>query len=133
MSLSAAKDLSGYLVTCGLGSSPSLNPDVWHIGYAREPTNPIKCLTLYDTGGRGPDTQELDVRRPSVQLRVRCKDYDEAMNKIGAASSRLLNMPTQYLNGTRYIALNQETEIIDGGVTENGFFILTVNFIALSQ
>ena len=38
-----------------------------------EASSPDTTVTLYDTGGEGPDTDELDIERQTIQVRVRWK------------------------------------------------------------
>lgn len=75
---SPAYEIAQWLVA----SLPALGPlhgtDPWSVHVASEPDEPANVVTLYDTMGLPHDTDELDIMRPSIQVRVRSApgDYD---------------------------------------------------------
>jgi hypothetical protein len=76
---SPADDLAGFLESKGIGSRRATAG--WNISVGTEPAAPTTAVTLYDTGGGAPDTGELDVFNPTVQVRVRGNSYPEAYAK----------------------------------------------------
>lgn len=54
--------------------------DKWAVHVAAEPDQPANVITVYDTLGLPHDTDELDIMRPAVQVRIRSEagDYNEA-------------------------------------------------------
>lgn len=63
-----AHDTALFLVTSG--DVTAFGTDVF---VGREPLSPVECVTCYDTGG-GPGPL-VDLRKPTVQVRVRSASY----------------------------------------------------------
>lgn len=62
--------------------------DDWSVYVGREPLEPENVVTCYDTGGTtGP---LVDLRHPTVQVRVRSTSYDAGWQKINAAYEALV-------------------------------------------
>lgn len=45
-----------------------------------QPTGPVSCITIYDTGGFPPDN-ELPIKEPTIQIISRAEDYETAKQK----------------------------------------------------
>lgn len=59
----------------------------WSVHVSREPMAPDNVVTVYDTGGTaGP---LIDLRHPTVQVRVRSSIYDAGWRKINEAFEAL--------------------------------------------
>lgn len=82
-----AQDTVDYLVRTGV--LPSIGGLGQWAGYVgREPLKPVDVVTVYDTGG-GPNIL-VDLRVPSVQVRVRSNDYLSGWNKTNAIYQALV-------------------------------------------
>lgn len=73
-----AKDTADYLVLSGVTEAFGGSTD-WSVYVGREPLLPANVVTVYDTGG--PTGPLIDLRRPSVQVRVRSDDYEDGWVK----------------------------------------------------
>lgn len=128
---SPADDLAGFLESKGIGSRRATAG--WNISVGTEPAAPTTAVTLYDTGGGAPDTGELDVFNPTVQVRVRGNSYPEAYAKANDVMKALILAPVMTLNGSRYAFIVAETDILSLGKDENDKDIFTANFRAMRQ
>lgn len=104
----------------------------WSINVSREPTSPNDAITVYDTGGAGPDTDELDIGQNTFQVRVRSASYTSAYSKQKQIQALLLSTSGIVSSGVRYL-VNVETDVLHIGRDDNDRQILTANYRALSQ
>lgn len=123
---STADDLAGYLDANSVGTLAAATG--WSISFGMEPASPETAITLYDTGGLEPDTDQLDVLRPSIQVRVRGSDYRAAYAKQVAIRDLLHAMPETVIEGTLYLAVTASSDILSIGRDDNDRFILTANY-----
>lgn len=130
---SAAVDIAGYLATNGIGSFAGNPQHLWSINVAREPIDPTNAVTVYDTGGIGPDTDELDVFRPTIQIRVRSIDYNDGLEKQQLIMTALHALLQTTLNLTNYLSCVAETDITYIGASENDLYLFTANYQILRQ
>ncbi len=122
---SPAYSVARYLESNGFGVFGS--PAGWSINVASEPDTPDTAITVYDTGGETPDTDQLD-RHPTFQVRVRGPNYDDAYAKIDDIAYFLANARPGVLDGTRYAAFVITSDIASLGKDDNNRHQLTVNF-----
>ena len=66
---SPAHDIALHIAGPGIGTFGGATG--WTIAVGTGASSPDTTITLYDTGGEGPDTDELDIERQSIQVRVR--------------------------------------------------------------
>jgi hypothetical protein len=130
---SAAVDISGHLAANGIGSFAGNPSHVWSINVAREPVEPANCVTVYDTGGQGPDTDELDIHQPTIQIRVRSKVYIEGYEKQRVIQSVLHSIRQTTIGLTNYLSCVAETDITYIGASDNDFYLFTANYRILRQ
>lgn len=123
--MSAAYDVATLLASQGLGVFAA--EQGWSINVGSEPDRPDTCLTIYDTGGLGPDTDELD-RRPSFQIRARGKDYRTTWAKLHTARLYLQDAGPVVINATRYASFEASSDIIGLGKDDNDRHLFTLNF-----
>jgi hypothetical protein len=128
---SPADDMADYLQTQGHGSRR--NASGWCISVGTEPAVPATTITLFDTGGSGPDTDQLDIFNPTFHVRVRSNTYPEGYSKIYAIMQTLVHAPVVTLSGSRYAFIAAETDILSIGKDENDKEIFTANYRALRQ
>ena len=89
----------------------------------REPARPDDCVTIFDTPGFPPDRHydpETRYYRPSVQIRVRAREYVNAYTMITLIKESLHNLPYIAINDTVYTGIfcSQEPALLDWD--ENG-------------
>ena len=90
------------------GDSSGLDVDFTdnlHIG--KEPDKPDNCVTIFDTGG-GPPQLTLDAQYyeyPSVQIRVRNRDYRNGFNLIQAIMTSLHGRGNEIWNDALYTVI----------------------------
>lgn len=73
-----AHDTALYLVAQSV-TGPFAGSADWSVYVGREPLAPSNVVTVYDTGG--PVGPLVDLRRPSVQVRVRATTYAAGWDK----------------------------------------------------
>mgnify|MGYP001493829437 CR=1 FL=1 len=122
---STAYDIAMLLQSEGVGSFGSSSG--WSIAVGSEPMSPHTTITLYDTGGLEPDTEQLD-RRPSFQVRVRGGDYLAARAKIEEAIGVLQGRTGVVLGGTRYLSFELQSDVVCLGKDDSERFIFVANF-----
>jgi hypothetical protein len=122
---SPAVSIARYLESQGFGAYASKAG--WSINAAFEPAEPDTCITVYDTGGETPETDQMD-RRPTFQVRVRAANYEEAWNKLDDIVSHLMRVRAVVLNSTRFVAFMPTSDILSVGQDENKRHVLTCNF-----
>ena len=115
------KDL---LVAANLGAFGS---GVWPIYISKMPDTTDQCIAIYDSGGQSPDPKWL-LDYPNVVVMVRAKTYPDASSKIRAIRSKLLGLPSQDLNGDRWVSVTQLGDIVDVGRDEKDRQVLTTTY-----
>ena len=96
------KDMLVANTSLGLIFDPSLANNLF---VAREPTEPNDCVTIFDTPGRPPQLtlkKGEDYFYPSMQIRVRNKDYLIGWALINDIRESLHARGPEVWNGTRY-------------------------------
>lgn len=100
----------------------------WAIFIGRQPNDPNACITLYDSGGRANPRWLLDF--PSVQIRVRggANQYAAAANRCLQIKQILLGIPSQDLNGDRWVQVNLTSDRAFVGYDQLNRPEFTMNF-----
>ncbi len=111
------------------GTSP------WSIYLAVEPNSPVNVVTLYDTGGDRPDTDELDIFHPSFQVRVRGLSYPDAYAKQVEIRDELIHSAAfESTDGdSRYESIMATSDILSIGRDENDRHLLTANYQVIRE
>lgn len=118
----AAYELALFLQSQGVGT---LGTDI-HVG--TEPELPDECVTLYDTGGGEPDTDEMDIRRPTVMIKVRSKNYltaHERQEQIQQLFFNSLRIVTQW---SRFSGVILSSDFISIGQDDSKRHAFTANY-----
>lgn len=78
----------------------------WSLWIGKQPGNPIKSVTLYDTGGLAPNPKWI-LSYPSVQGRVRgnVNDYEAAYNKAQEVFNYLVGIESQDVGVDRLVSI----------------------------
>lgn len=117
---SAAHDIVDHLTAL-------LVVDAGSVFVGEEPAEPNDCVTIYDTGGGDPFA-DIELYDTSIQIRVRDKKYTDAYAKQNQIREALIIPTTFEINGTRYIGVWNQGDIISLGKDQNNRAILTSNY-----
>lgn len=129
--MSLAYRVAQHIQANGIASFPPVND--WGLSVARELEKPVNTVTVYDTGGDGVDTDEVDVYRPTIQVRVRAADYLEGHRKARNVVSLLNRVGNISMDGGSIAAITATSGINAIGEDDNRRFLFTVNFDSLTQ
>lgn len=124
------KDL---LVSAGVGAEAATTG--WGVYVAQEPTEPDTVITVYNTPGENPNPKWL-LDYPHVQVRIRgsrTNGYVAARSKAQAVKDALLGLPSQDLNGDRWVHINGLGDIFDLGFDDNNRPLFTTNFALIIE
>ena len=109
----------------------------WSVSVGAEASSPDTTITIYDTGGSGPDTDQLDIERQSIQVRVRsgrgAGAYQDAYDKQRVIRGALINLSEVVMDGSRYFGMIMESEILVSGRDDNDRFLMTANYRVIRQ
>jgi hypothetical protein len=124
---SPAHDLAIYLAAHGVGTFPGT------ISVHAEPAAPDNVVTLYDTGGLEPDTDQLDLMRPTFQVRVR--NMDPAAGYVKQEQIRdLLMLPGRVVTAdSTFVMITPSSDIASLGRDDNDRFLTTLNYSAIRE
>lgn len=140
MSMPHQEAIGRYLASQGIGAFGGDND--WGIHVNREPALPHRVVTVYAVdAGEGPDTDELDLLRVGMLVRVRSGQLGEAVDVFQEAFEKqetirdLLILPLVPLvtNGRTFRFITALSDIIPTEVDDNDRHVLTANFRALLE
>jgi hypothetical protein len=124
-----------HIAGAGLGTFGGASG--WTIGVGTEASSPDTTITVYDTGGEGPDTDQLDVERQSIQVRVRSGKqsgaYQAAYDKQREIRAALIELSNVVMDGSRYLGIVMVSEILTIGRDDNDRFLMTANYRVIRQ
>ena len=129
--MSPAFDLATKLQTLGFGTIAAESGV--SIAVSTEPDAPDECITVYDTGGAGPDTHEMDLLRPTIQVRVRARTYAAGYARMRAIQIALIAILSETLDTYKFIMVQPISDILAIGRDENDRFHLTSNYQLLLE
>lgn len=124
---SPAHDVIQYLVDQSIGALGGETQ--WSLHLAVEPDAPANVITIYDTGGGEPDTDQHD-GRPTFQVRVRAASYQEGYTKQ-VAIREALTEPAEIVAEDSRMLIFAETEIIPIGRDDSNRHLFTANYRAV--
>jgi hypothetical protein len=122
----ASKDLCAMLAAAGLGLSFGTN---LFIGW--EPTAPDNAVTIYDTPGFSPNstlTKGEETWLPSIQVRVRNRDYLMGWTLINSIKEVLHSLAHETWGGTVYDLIQCAQEPFLLNYDEHGRPLFVCNF-----
>jgi hypothetical protein len=104
--MSFTSDVKGLLKTASVGTEGGAG-SAWPIFIGSEPDGDDathNCITLYDMPGLSPNPKWL-LDYPRMLARVRALDYPTGFDKAEELKSALLGLPSQDINGIRYVGI----------------------------
>lgn len=123
MTKTAAELTADVMVAEGLGTLGG----AWPLSTAVEPaTGPDNSLTTYDTGGL--DRLLQDLRRPSVQVRVKSNDYQVGWQKANDIMNALGTLSNYELGSDRVVGFAPLGDVLYVGRDSSSLYLFTVNF-----
>jgi hypothetical protein len=101
----------------------------WSIHISRMPNKPDTCITIYDSGG-APSNPKWLLDFPTVQVRVRGSEngYLAAQAKCKDIVDALLGLPSQDVNGDRWVMITQLSAPTFLGYEDNKRPQFSINF-----
>ena len=120
--MSPAHELALYLEAEGVGTFAE------DIHVSREPASPDNVVTLYDTGGSAPANYDIELRQPTIQVRVRHTSYTDAVAKQEEIFEILNAIKTQVIGANTYLGAWMTTDILSIGRDDNDRHLLTANY-----
>lgn len=127
---SPAKDLAKWLA--GQGGLGAFGAETDFSVYAiMEPEQkPSQVVTLYDTGGGGPDTDDLNPHNVTFQVRTRCARYSDGYD-IQVIIRDLLLASQPACEDSTFLGIMMTSDVAGIGRDENNRFLLTANYAAI--
>ncbi len=104
------------LVAANVGT---FNSGSWQIHVSKQPLEVDQSITIYDAGGLAPYPKWL-LDFPSVQIIVRGLEnsYETTYNKTKEVKDALLGLPSQDINGDRWVSVTMIGEMASLGYDE---------------
>ena len=129
---SVAEGIKDLLVAASVGVFNASSGWTIHIG--REVTSPDTCITIARTGGL-PSNPAYLLDYPNIQVRVRgsASGYQTAETKACEVKDALLGLPSQDLNGDRWVSITQLADIVHIGFDDSSRPLFTVNFALIIE
>lgn len=123
---SVARCIADYLTDREVGTFAGTSG--WSIAVAREPLKPDDCITIYETGGDGPDTDDRD-ELTTFQVRVRTFDYEAAVTKLREIRT-ILTTPTGPISmgDTTFDYIFATSGILPIAQDDTDRFVLVMNY-----
>lgn len=128
---SVATDLAGFLASNGVGELGASTG--WSINIDGEPMDPQNTVTVYNTGGPGPDTDELDVHYPTIQVRVKSTGHALAVAKHDQIRGLFHGLVQLSLGGAVYYSVTASSDVLSLGRDDNNLYLFVVNYTVIRQ
>ena len=124
-----AKDV---LVIAGVGTFAATSG--WSITVGNLPVSPNTAIAVEQTGGF-PSNPKYLLDYPNIQVLVRGapNGYVEAKAKILAVKDALLGLPTQVVNGDKWVMVKALGDIASLGYDTNNCPIFSMNFTLIVE
>lgn len=131
--MSVALAVAKLIELQGFGTFGSRDTGSFSINVGEEPDKPDDTITIYDTGGDGPDTDEMDIDQATIQIRVRSHIRYNAALKIKSIRNYLMSKITKTYESRRFFAFIVTTDVAEIGRDDNKRCVFTLNMRTLSQ
>lgn len=124
---SPAHDIAAYLADQGVGAL--LGASQWAINFNGEQASPADTITVYDTGGGSPDTDELDIDQVAFQVRVRATNATDGWVKHRQVRDFLIFSQPLVCDTSVFSLIVQVSDFGTIGTDQSGRHIMTANYI----
>lgn len=123
-----AQGVSDLLVAAGIGVFAATTG--WGIFISKLPESPDTSIQISGAGGP-PSNPKWLLDYPRVQVIVRGAKggYQGAYTKATAVNDALLGLPSQALNGDRWVAINQSSGLAFMGYDDSNRPLLSLNYL----
>ncbi len=117
------------LVVAGVGHWQNVPTNGWTIVIGRLPATPDQAVGIVGTGGPPPNPKFL-LDYPTLQVLIRGGEqgYVAARGKIQLVKDTLLGLPSQDVNGDRWVQINMVGDINPLGYDEKNRPLFSANF-----
>lgn len=130
--MSVAVRITALLEAQGFGTIAGTSASGWSLNTGEEPEKPSNTITVYDTGGPGPETDEMDFERRTVQIRIRAARRAQAVEQGEAVRAYLLTKPAKTSGDRVFVAFQVNQDLAEIGKDELNRPIFTLNLTTLS-
>ena len=124
--MSVAYSIAQELANDGVGTIGAETG--WCITVGTQPETPDACVTIYDTGGAGPESDDLDDVSAAIQVRVRARTYLDAYAKAREVRDLLLGGPAFILSSDRFYLIHTTSDIASLGLDDNKRTLLVASY-----
>jgi len=101
----------------------------WRVSVAGEPVGPDDAITFYDTGGNPAIQTGINLREPSIQVRVRARSYVNAMDMQQQIHRFLSVDNTEHtVGGGRVVGAWLQSDIMSIGRDDANRYLTTSNY-----
>ncbi len=100
----------------------------WSISVAREAVRPDDTITIYDTGGFDVVEEGIGLRAPTIQVRVRGRNYAAMYDKHMEIYDLLVVPLERTIGDHHYVGIWSQGDVADIGRDDNDRFLLTANY-----
>lgn len=125
---SPAHDIALFLTGHGVGTLAGKTG--WGIYYHVQPALPHSVVTIFDSPGFEPDTDQMDVFRPSFEIRTRAVSADACYNKQEEIRDLLLYDLPIIAATSRFTLVNLVSDVSVLGRDENERIEMATNYTA---
>lgn len=104
----------------------------WSVHHVAEPDRPDNVVTVLDTMGAEPDTDEMDIFRPTFQVRGRGLIYPEVHRRMETIRDLLIGSRSGIVCETsRFFLIVLSSDILPlGRIGDRQLWVLVMNFRA---
>lgn len=128
-----AYEIAQWLHSQLVGVFAGQSEDMWSLNVSQEPAQPSSSITVYDQGGPGADTDEMDNFKHVVLVRVRGLNYLEVYAKhIEIRDLFIANTPLQTAN-KYFVGVDLTGNISSIGRDDNDRHVLVATYEAHEQ
>jgi len=124
--MSVAYSIAQELANDGVGTLGGESG--WSITVGTQPETPDSVVTVYDTGGAGPENDDLDDVGAAIQVRVRARSYLDAYTKAREVRDLLLSGPAFIVGSDRFYLIHTTSDLASLGVDDNERALIVASY-----
>jgi len=131
--MTPAQDIARFIQAAGLGTVAGTADFSIFVG--TEPVKPTNVVTVYDMPGGDIDTDELDVIKADIQIKVRALNYLEGYAWLSDIRDALHAVLSQTVGSRMYCGVTVTADVSSLGTDDNDrqIFVATFNAIFMEQ